>query len=102
MISVFHRQWKAFAHSPYFYAFLTLFFVGLGALVAMFHGSYQYANFEYVLWYLSVLLAFILPLLTVRTFFEERKKGMDRFVRALPISARELVLGKFLANLCLI
>ena len=102
MIAVFHRQWKAFAHSKMFYLFLTLVALGLGGLVAMFHGSYQYANFEFVLWYFSVLFAFLLPILTVHSFSEERKNGMGAFLKALPISAKDIVLGKLLAGSALL
>ena len=45
-----------------------------------------------------VFFASLLPLITVWMFAEERKKGVDRFVKALPISARELVMGKLLAS----
>ena len=102
MIAVFHRQWKALAHSKTFYLFLTLVALGLGGLIAMFHGSYQYANFEFVLWYFSVLFAFLLPILTLHSFSEERKNGTGDFLKALPISAKEIVLGKLLAGSALL
>ena len=98
MIAVFHRQWKSFAHSRYFYIFLSLLAFGLGGLIAMFHGSYQYSNFEYVLWYFSVFFCFLLPILTMHTFSEERTEGVGTFLKALPISAKDIVLGKLLAG----
>ncbi|MBO5938807.1 MAG: hypothetical protein J6Q82_04820 [Clostridia bacterium] len=99
MIAVFHRQWKSFAHSFYFYGFLTAFFFGLGALITIFHVSFQYANFEYTLSYLTIVLALLLPLMTVFSFHEERRGDEARFVQMLPISARNFLCGKLLAML---
>ncbi len=99
MIAIFHRQWKSFAHSWYFYGFLAAFFLGLGTLITIFHVSYQYANFEYTLSYLTIVLAILLPLLTVPSFREERRGEDSRFVQALPISARHFVCGKLMAML---
>lgn len=99
MIAVFHRQWKSFLHSIYFYGFLTAFFLGLGILIAIFHASYQYANFEYTLSYLTIVLSLLLPLLTVFSLREERRGEESRFAQALPISAREFLFGKLLAML---
>ena len=99
MIAVLHRQLNSYGHSFWFYCVLSAFALGLGVLISMFHGVYQYANFEYVLSYLTVLFSLLLPIFTIATMQEERKKGVAGFLRALPISDRTLVLGKLLAML---
>lgn len=102
MTAVFHRQWRAFSRSWFFYSFLAAFCLSLGILSVTFHAAYQYANFEYVLSYMTAVFALLLPLLTVSSFYEERKKGAEGFVRALPITAKDLVLGKLLTMLSLL
>ena len=102
MLSVFHRQCKAFFHSWRFYGFMAGFFALLGALMMIFHVSYQYSNVEYLLSYLTIVLALLLPILTSFIFKEERKGSLARFLRSLPISARDVVLGKYLSLLSLL
>lgn len=97
MISVFHRECKSFFHSWLFYGVLTAFLAALGLLVVIFHGTYEYSNVEYLLYRLMIVLSLLLPLLTSFAFREERKRGVARFVRSLPLSDREIVLGKYLS-----
>lgn len=102
MIAVFHRECKAFFHSWLFYGVLTAFFAVLGFLVVIFHGTYEYSNVEYLLFRLMIVLSLLLPLLTSLAFREERKRGVARFVRSLPLSERDIVLGKYLSLLAIL
>lgn len=102
MLSVFHRQCKEFLHSWRFYGFLAAFFALLGALMMIFHVSYQYSNVEYLLSYLTIVLALLLPILTSFTFKEERKGSLARFLRSLPLSEKDFVLGKYFSLLAVI
>ena len=51
---------------------------------------------------LVLLLVFVVPLLTMRAFAEERRRGTLELLMTIPISIRALVLGKFLALLSLL
>ncbi|NLF24220.1 MAG: ABC transporter permease subunit [Deltaproteobacteria bacterium] len=51
---------------------------------------------------LVLLLVFVVPLLTMRAFSEERKRGTLELLMTIPVTVRELVLGKFLALLILL
>ncbi len=102
MLAVFRRQCKALFYSWNFYGFLAAF-LGLGGVLTMiFHVSYQYSNVEYLLSYLTIVLSLLLPVLTSFVFREERKRGVARFLRSLPLSARDIVLGKYLSLLAVI
>lgn len=48
--------------------------------------------------YLSVLV-FVIPILTMKLFSEEKKNKTDQSLMTLPVSAYEIVLGKFFAAL---
>ena len=102
MIAMLRRECKAFWHSWFFYTFCACFFLSLGVLMSVFHVSYQYANFEFLLSYLTVALGVLLPILTIPLFREERKRGVARFLRSLPLSAKKIVLGKYLSLLFLL
>ena len=50
----------------------------------------------------AILLIFMIPLLTMRVFSEERSNGTIELLLTSPVSAGELVLGKYLAMLALV
>ncbi|MGH9682138.1 MAG: ABC transporter permease [Candidatus Acidiferrales bacterium] len=50
---------------------------------------------------LSTLILFIIPMLTMGLYSEERKRGTMELLMTSPISETEIVLGKFLASLSL-
>src|SRR4029077_1491447 len=50
---------------------------------------------------LSLLLLFILPMLTMGVYSEERKRGTMELLMTSPITDAQIVLGKFLASLSL-
>ena len=79
-----------------FCAFLLLF-VGIGAM--LYNIQSAVANFEYVLRFICIGMVVIVPVLTMRSIAEERKQKTDQLLYSLPLSAFEIVLGKYLAML---
>ena len=58
------------------------------------YGSLQFENMFYSA---STILTFIVPILTMRTFAEERKLGTEQLLYTSPRSITSIVIGKFLA-----
>ena len=55
-------------------------------------------SFQYVFYYSAMYsLVFIIPLLTMRSFAEERKNGTEQILLTSPRSSTAIVLGKFFA-----
>lgn len=50
----------------------------------------------------SALLAFLIPILTIRLIAEERKTGTIELLTTMPIRDRDVILGKFLGALGLV
>ena len=57
------------------------------------------SNFEFALSYFSIVLAVIVPILTMRVIAEERKQRTDQLLYALPITTTQVIVGKYLALL---
>ena len=60
------------------------------------YGSLQFENMFYSA---STILTFIVPILTMRMFAEERKLGTEQLLYTSPQSISSIVMGKFLASL---
>ena len=99
MIAVFRHELHSLFHSLVAYvcgAFL-LAFIGVGAM--LYNIQESVSNFEFVLGFGSIILAIVVPLLTMRVLSEERKQKTDQLLYALPLSTTEIILGKYLALL---
>lgn len=79
----------------YLFCAALLCFVGIGAMIYNIQASV--ANFEYVLNFVSIGLVVIIPVLTMRSFAEERKQRTDQLLYSLPLKTWHIVGGKYLA-----
>lgn len=79
----------------YLFCAALLCFVGVGAMIYNIQASV--ANFEYVLNFVSIGLVVIIPILTMRSFAEERKQKTDQLLYSLPLKTWQVVGGKYLA-----
>ena len=99
MTSIYKHELSLHFHTLTTYVFIAalLLFVGLGVTVV--NLEYEWATFEYALAQSLFFLAFVFPILTMRTFAEERHQKTDQLLFSLPVSTTEVVLDKFLALL---
>lgn len=97
MIAIFKHEIRNAFNSLTFYLFCAalLVFVGVGAMLYNIQASV--ANFEYVLNFVSIGLVVIVPVLTMKSFAEERKQKTDQLLYSLPLKTWEIVLGKYLS-----
>lgn len=99
MIAVLKHELKNYFHS------LTAYVFGAGLLLAVGLGALHYnlqaavSNFEFALSYFSIVLAVIVPILTMRVIAEERRQRTDQLLYALPITTTQVIVGKYLALL---
>lgn len=88
-------------------AFTGLMAYVFGAFLLLFGGIYtlaynlnmHIAEFQYVLQNVSFLFIFIIPVVTMRVWAEERRQKTEQLLYALPLSMTQVVLGKYLALL---
>lgn len=99
MIAVYQKElgsyWRGMLGSL-FSAFVLIF---AGIYTMAYHLSGAYANFAYVLDAISFIYLIAVPILSMRTFAEERRQRTDQLLYALPLSMSGVVLGKYLAML---
>lgn len=97
MIAVLKHELRSAFNSLTIYLFCAalLAFVGIGAMI--YNIEYAVASFEYVLSFVSIGLVVIIPVLTMRSFAEERRQKTDQLLYALPLSTWQIVGGKYLS-----
>lgn len=97
MKAVLKHELGSIFHSLTVYLFCAalLCFVGIGAMFYNIQASV--ANFEYVLNFVSIGLVFFIPILTMRSFAEERRQKTDQLLYSLPLTTWQIVMGKFLS-----
>ena len=97
MIAVLKHELRSAFNSltVYLFSAALLCIVGVGAMIYNIQASV--ANFEYALNYISIILVVIIPVLTMRSFAEERKQKTDQLLYSLPLTTWQIVGGKYLS-----
>lgn len=102
MLSVLKRELRQYFHTPVGYVFLAIFWL-LGAvfffLYNVLSGS---ADLNQLFGNLTYLCMLIVPLLTMRLFSAERRQRTDQLLYCVPTPLPAIVLGKFLAAVCVL
>jgi len=97
--AVFKREFRAYFDSPVAYVFLTAFLVLAGFLtfgVAMFYERRQADLMPFFFWHPWVYLLLV-PAATMGLWADERRNGTAELLLTLPVTLKEVLVGKFLA-----
>lgn len=101
MIAVLKRELSAYFKSVLGYVYLAIFllFSGIYFFVTCLYG-YGSSNLTYVFGNLFVIVIFLVPILTMRLWSEEKKQKTDQLLLTAPVKLTSVALGKYLAALC--
>ena len=97
MLAIYKRDLKSYFHSMtgcVFIAFLVMF-TGIYFMAYNLNAGYPY--FSYTLSGSLIVFLVGIPLLTMRSFSEERKTKTDQLLLTAPLSLTKVVLGKYFA-----
>lgn len=97
MFAVLKKELKSYFYTPIGYIFISLFLIAMSFVFYQYTFSQGQLHFEYVIWDSTVVLTFLIPVITMRMFSEEKKSGTDQLLITSPKSIFSIVLGKFLA-----
>ena len=97
MFAVIKKEFKSYFLSPIGYVFIGLFLIMFSIFFYTDVINYGSTNFEYIFYSGATILTFIVPILTMRTFAEERKTGTEQLLLTSPLSITKVILGKFIA-----
>lgn len=103
MFSVYKKELQSFFFTPFAYVVSALFlfmftFVFNGSLGNLDQATF-YFSFPDVFYNVIIMFIFLIPILTMRTFADERKFGTEVLLMTSPINVVQIIVGKYLANI---
>ena len=94
---IFKKEFKAYFVSPIAYIVISVFLVIIGWLFFSTFFLERQASLTRFFSLLPVTFAFVIPAVTMRLFSEEINVGSFELLITLPVTFRDIILGKFLA-----
>ncbi len=97
MTAIYKREVKSYFDSMTGYVFIAFMalFTGIYFFAYNLNGGYPY--FSFTLSALLTILAFGVPVLTMRSFADERRSRTDQMLLTAPVGVWEIVIGKYLS-----
>ncbi|HEX8547940.1 MAG TPA: ABC transporter permease subunit, partial [Cytophagaceae bacterium] len=106
MYPIFIKEISSFFNSLVAYLVITVFLTFIGLYLWVFPDTsilnFGYADPGSLFTFGPIAFLLLIPAITMRTFAEERKEGTIELLLTWPVSDFEIILGKFLASLCLV
>lgn len=106
MMTIFAKEFNDFLNSLIGYVAISVFLTGVGLIMWLFPDTnvldYGYATLEPVFTVGPYLLLFLVAAITMKSFAEEKRSGTLELLYTLPFRPLDILLGKYLAALCLV
>ena len=97
MKAIFKKELRSYFCSPLGYVFIAVFALVTALFFFIYNLVQGIGDISYVFSNIMLLLVLIIPVLTMRSFAEEKNKKTDQLLLTCPISVGEIVIGKTLA-----
>jgi ABC-2 type transport system permease protein len=103
VLAVARRELRSAFNSPVAYAVILGFLLFTGINLYFFNGFYAVGQADLRAYFtaMPLVLSFLVPALTMRSWAEERRLGTYELLLTLPFTEAQLVLGKFLSSFAL-
>jgi ABC-2 type transport system permease protein len=99
---IFSKEFKDYFTSPIAYIVIAIFLAVIGWLFFSTFFIYDQADLRRFFTLLPLLLALVVPIITMRLFSEELHVGSYELLLTLPVTFRDIIIGKFLAAVAFI
>ena len=101
MSAIYKRELSGFFNAAVGYVVLAVFFFFSGLFFYNYCFMGDSASLSFVFANMFYIIMFIIPVITMKSFAEERRQKTDQALLTSPVSLTEIVLGKFLGALTL-
>ena len=100
--NIFQKEFMAYFVSPIAYIVISIFLLVTGWFFFMVFFLYNQADLRDFFTLLPIIFSFVVPAVTMRLFSEELNIGSYEILLTLPVTPRDVILGKFLAGVAFI
>ena len=97
MTAVFKKEFSTYFHTMIGYVLIAFLIIFTGIYFMVYNMYQGYPYFSYALSGIMTIMLVWIPVLTMRSFAEERKTGTDQLLLTSPVKVSSIVLGKFLS-----
>jgi ABC-2 type transport system permease protein len=106
MKAIFFKEINSFFGSLTGYIVVGVFLIFSGLIMWVINSTstfeFSYANMDSFFYMAPLLFVFLIPAITMRSFSEESQQKTLELMFSKPVSERQIILGKFWANLTLV
>ena len=102
VVHIFRKEFSAYFISPIAYIVIAIFLLVTGWFFFATFFLFNQANLRTFYALLPVVFAFVIPAITMRLISEEINVGSDEILLTMPVTLRDVILGKFLASVALV
>ncbi|MBE7022272.1 MAG: ABC transporter [Ruminococcaceae bacterium] len=97
MTAIYKRELRSYFKNPVGYIFLSAFIFFASLMFVFINLNSQQTSLSGFFSNVSLIFVFVIPVLTMRLFSEERKSKTDQLLLTAPVRVTDIVFGKFLA-----
>lgn len=98
MKAVIKKELRLYFGTMYGYVFIGILLLLTGIISTLTNLLNGYSAFEYSLYNISYIFLLIVPILTMNILSDEKRTRTDQLLYSLPLSATDIILGKFIAT----
>ncbi len=98
IIAIMKKELKAYFISPIAYIVITIFLIFTGFFFFKDFFYFNQAEMRNLFQLLPLMFTFVIPAITMRLFSEEKQTGSIELLVTMPVSTRDIVIGKVLAG----
>jgi ABC-2 type transport system permease protein len=102
VLPIFKKEFRSYFVSPIAYIVISIFLVVMGWFFFSTFFLFNQASLRNFFGLLPIMFAFVIPAVTMRLVSEELNVGTYEILLTMPVSFKEVVLGKFLAALAFV
>ena len=102
VVHIFRKEFSAYFVSPIAYIVIAIFLLVTGWFFFTTFFLSNQANLRIFYTLLPIVFAFVIPAITMRLISEEINVGSDEILLTMPVTFRDVILGKFFASVALI
>jgi len=100
MKAIFKRELRSYFTNGIGFAYCAVFALVTGIVYRINSIEYYLSDFLYIFNIMLIAMIFLIPIMTMRIWSEEKKQKTDQLLLTAPVSTMSVVLGKFFAAMC--